>query len=93
MSVNELNVTERIIQTSNITTTLVNITAPTQEPIYAEDINLAVDIVSTLNKYDDLLLSHSYEYTYIFVLYYYSVTETVIANLTANDTFFEVSIS
>ena len=50
LSVNELNVTERISQTSSIATALVNITAPTQEPIYAEDINLAVDIVSTLNK-------------------------------------------
>ena len=50
LSVNELNVTERITQTSNIATALVNITAPTQELIYAKDINLAVDIVSTLNK-------------------------------------------
>ena len=50
LSVNELNVTERISQTSDIATALVNITTPTQEPIYAEDINLAVDIVSTLNK-------------------------------------------
>ena len=50
LSVNELNVTERITQTSNIATALVNITTPTQELIYAEDINLAVDIVSTLNK-------------------------------------------
>ena len=50
LSVNELNITERISQTSDIATALVNITAPTQEPIYAEDINLAVDIVSTLNK-------------------------------------------
>ena len=50
LSVNELNITERISQTSDIATALVNITVPTQEPIYAEDINLAVDIVSTLNK-------------------------------------------
>ena len=50
LSLNELNVTERISQSTSITTALVNITAPTQEPIYAEDINLAVDIMSTLNK-------------------------------------------
>ena len=56
LSLNELNVTERISQTTSIATSLVNITTPTQEPIYAEDINLAVDIVSTLNKYGHLLL-------------------------------------
>ena len=50
MSINELNVTERISQTNRIATALVNITAPTQEIVYAEDINLAVEIVSTLNK-------------------------------------------
>ena len=50
LSLNELNATERISQSTSITTALVNITAPTQEPIYAEDINLAVDIMSTLNK-------------------------------------------
>ena len=50
LSLNELNVTERISQSTSITTALVNITAPTQDPIYAEDINLAVDIMSTLNK-------------------------------------------
>ena len=50
------NTTERISQTSDIAVSLVNITTPTQEPIYAEDINLAVDIVSILNKYGHLLL-------------------------------------
>ena len=50
LSLNNLNVTERISQTTSITTALVNITDPTQELIYAEDINLAVDIMSTLNK-------------------------------------------
>ena len=29
-----------------------NITTPTQEPIFAQDINLAVDIMTTLNKYE-----------------------------------------
>ena len=55
LSLNELNETERIDQTTSIATSLVNITTPTQEPIYAEDINLAVNIVSTLNKYGHLL--------------------------------------
>ena len=50
LSLNELNVTERISQSTSITTALVNITTPTQDPIYAEDINLAIDIMSTLNK-------------------------------------------
>ena len=56
LSLNELDATETIRQTSDIAASLVNITTPTQEPIYAEDINLAVDIVSTLNKYGQLLL-------------------------------------
>ena len=91
LSINELNVTERISQTSNIATALVNITTPTQEAIYAEDINLAVEIVSTLNKQDHLT-ARSHEQIDIGMYYYYSVTETVVTNLTANDTFFEVSI-
>ena len=51
-SINELNTTERIIQTSNIATALVNVT---QQPIYAEDINLVLDILLILNEYDHLL--------------------------------------
>ena len=57
-SINELTATERIIQASNIAIALVNITTPTHEPIFAEDINLAVNIVSTLNKYDHLLFDN-----------------------------------
>ena len=49
---NELNETEVIAVTSNIASTLVNVTTPTEEPIFAQDINLAVDILSTLNKYE-----------------------------------------
>ena len=64
LSLNELNATETINQTSSITAALVNITTPTQEPIYAEDISLAVEIVSTLNKYglvdDQELIISSY---------------------------------
>ena len=55
LSLNDLNVTERISQTSSIATALVNVTIPTEQPVYAEDINLAVNIVSTLNKYDHML--------------------------------------
>ena len=55
LSLNDLNVTERISQTSSIAIALVNVTIPTEQPIYAEDINLAVNIVSTLNKYDHML--------------------------------------
>ena len=58
-SINQLNTSERIIQASNIATALVNVT---QQPIYAEDINLAVDIVSTLNEYDHLLYDDMRKY-------------------------------
>lgn len=51
LSINKLNETEKIAKTSSIASALVNITAPAQEPIFAQDINLAVNIVSTLNKY------------------------------------------
>ena len=70
MSLNELNVTERISQTTSIAASLLNITTPTQEPIYAEDINLAVDIVSTLNKYGHLLLDDVYMSS---PMYYYTI--------------------
>ena len=90
LSLNELNVTERISQSSSIATALVNITTSTQEPIYAEDINIAVDIVSTLNKYDHLFMCTSRPMLYC---YYYSVTETVASNLTTNDTLLNVSIT
>ena len=39
------------------------------------------------SMFGDLLLSDD------MMLHYYSVTETVVANLTANDTFFMVSMS
>ena len=53
LSLNELNSTARIMQASNIAAELVNITTPTEQPIYAGDIALTVNIVSILNKYDD----------------------------------------
>ena len=49
---NELNETETIAVASNIANALVNVTTPTQEPIFAQDINLAVEVLSTLNKYE-----------------------------------------
>ena len=32
---------------------LADITAPTQDPINPQDINMAVNIIATLNKYDN----------------------------------------
>ena len=52
----ELNETERIIEADRIANALANITATTQEPMFAADINLAVNIVATLNKYDILVI-------------------------------------
>ena len=46
---------EKIITTGNIANALVNVTAPTQEPIFAQDINLAIKTLSTLNKYEQLI--------------------------------------
>ena len=37
--------------TRNIVNALVNTTTSTQEPIFAQDIDLAVQTISTLNKY------------------------------------------
>ena len=65
-----------------------NVTAPTQEPIFAQDINLAVNTLSTLNKYEQLL----FMYNILSITLFYSATETFIANLMINDTFFEVSM-
>jgi len=50
-SVNELNETERIRQVEEIATMLANFTAAQDQPVYATEINIAVDIVSSLNKY------------------------------------------
>ena len=51
MSLSELIETERIAEASNIANSLANVTS-TENPIFAADINLAVNIVSTLNKYN-----------------------------------------
>ena len=74
--------------TREIASRLVDVTVPTQEPIFAQDINLAVNVISTLNRYVFINIHLQYP----ILIYYFSVTEAVIiANLTANDTFFEVS--
>ena len=52
MSLGELIETKRITEASNIANSLANVTSSTENPIFAADIDLAVNIVSTLNKYD-----------------------------------------
>ena len=49
--VNESTEIEIINKTSSIASMLANLTTPTQEAIYAKEIDLAVTIISTLNKY------------------------------------------
>ena len=51
INLSTLNDTERIAQAGSIANLLVNLTTPTQEPALVEDISLAVNIVSILNKY------------------------------------------
>jgi len=51
MSLDTLNETEKILKASSIANALVNVTSPMQKMIFAKDIDLAVNIVSTLNKY------------------------------------------
>ena len=84
--INELSQNETIAKISNISAMLANLTTPIQRPLYAKDIDLAVSIVSTLNKY---ILSHFICYIIISCIYY-SVTAAVVTNLTSNSTFFEV---
>ena len=50
MALSQLNETEAIKEAGNIANSLANVTAPTESPIFAADIDLAVNIVSTLNK-------------------------------------------
>ena len=86
MSLGELNETEAIKAAGDIAGSLANVTAPTESPIFAADIDLAVNIVSSLNKYDN-------HYMWLVASRYIlccSVTETVVANLTVDDTFFDV---
>ena len=50
MALSQLNETEAIKEAGSIANSLVNVTAPKESPIFAADIDLAVNIVSTLNK-------------------------------------------
>ena len=54
MSLSELNDTEAIAQAGNIADSLANVTLAAEEPIFAADIDLAVGILTTLNKYDTI---------------------------------------
>jgi len=49
-SVNELNETERIRKVEEIATMLVNLTAVQDQPVYAAEIDIAVNIVFSLNR-------------------------------------------
>ena len=53
--INELSQNETITEISNIAVMLANLTSPVQHPLYAKEIDLAVHIVSTLNKYVAIL--------------------------------------
>jgi len=50
MSLSNLKEDEKIIAVTNIATTLSNLTSFEQETIFAQEIGLAVDIISSLNK-------------------------------------------
>ena len=50
-SVNELNETERIRKVEEIATMLASFTAVQDQPVYAAEIDIAVSIVSSLNRY------------------------------------------
>jgi len=50
-SLNELSQNETITKMNSIATMLANLTAPMQGPLYAKEIDLAVNTISTLYKY------------------------------------------
>ena len=49
-SVNELNETERIRKVEKVATMLASFTAVQDQPVYAAEIDIAVNIVSSLNR-------------------------------------------
>ena len=53
MSLNDLNESEKIAEVSTIANSLANVTSSTNDSILAADIDLAVNIISTLNEYDN----------------------------------------
>ena len=54
MSLSELKDTEIIAEASIIADALATVTSSTEDSIFAADITLAVDILSTLNKYENI---------------------------------------
>ena len=50
-SVNEINETERIRKVEDIAIMLANFTTVQDQPIYATEIDMAVNIVASLNRY------------------------------------------
>ena len=50
MSLSNLGEEETIIAVTNIATTLSNLTSSQEQDIFAQEIGLAVDIISSLNK-------------------------------------------
>ena len=55
MSLMDLNETEKIAEAGTIANSLVNVTSSTNDSIFAADIDLAVNIISTLNEYDNYI--------------------------------------
>ena len=54
MSINELSEEEKISAVTNIASTLSNLTTASEEQeVYAEEIDLVVNIITTLNGYVD----------------------------------------
>ena len=47
---NNLTATEQINRTDSIVISLANITVPTEEPQYPQDLSTAVNIISSINK-------------------------------------------
>ena len=54
MSLSELNETEIIAEAGIIANALADLTSSTEESIFAANISLAVDILSILNKYENI---------------------------------------
>ena len=84
-SVNKLNETERIRKVEEIATMLANFTAVQDQPVYAAEIDIAVNIVSSLNRYCLTNIKKIFMITCE-----YSVTSTVVNKLSPDDMFFEV---
>jgi len=64
---------------------LANFTAVQDQPVYPVEINMALDIVSSLNKYVGLS-----SFVILLLILYLSVTSTVVNKLSPTDMLFEV---